>query len=64
MQSTAYQNPPLNWKACSPELLQSGVNCATAPRWSAGPIGQHYHLPISLPALVAYQIGDYGIVGT
>lgn len=62
MQSTTDQNPPLNWKPCSPELLQSGVNCATAPRWSAGPVGQHYHPPIGVPALVAYQVGDYDIV--
>ncbi len=62
MQSSADQNPPLNWKPCSPELLQSGVNCTTAPRWSAGPIGQHYHPPVGVPALIAYQVGDYDIV--
>ncbi|MGN9498484.1 hypothetical protein ACTMQ1_26525 [Pseudomonas syringae pv. aptata] len=61
MQATD-QNPPLNWKPCSPELLLSGVNCATAPRWSAGPVGQHYHPPIGVPALIAYQVGDYDIV--
>lgn len=54
--------PPLNWKPCSPELLQSGVDCATAPRWSAGPIGQHYHPPVGVPALIAYQVGEYDIV--
>jgi hypothetical protein len=62
MQPVAEQNPPLNWKPCSPELLRSGVNCATAPRWSAGPVGQHYHPPIGVPSLVAYQVGDYDIV--
>ncbi|RMN21130.1 hypothetical protein ALQ64_02842 [Pseudomonas cannabina] len=62
MQNTVDQNPPLNWKPCSPELLQSGVNCASAPRWSAAPGGQHYHPPIGVPALVAYQVGDFDIV--
>ena len=62
MQSTVDQSPPLNWKPCSPDLLQSGVNCVTAPRWSAGPVGQHYHPPIGVPTLVAYKVGDYDIV--
>ncbi|WP_237860790.1 hypothetical protein [Pseudomonas sp. PGPR81] len=39
--------PPAGWKVCSPELLRSGVNCHTAPRWAEGPIGQHWHPPVS-----------------
>jgi hypothetical protein len=54
--------PPLNWKPCSPDLLNSGVDCATAPRWAAGPIGEHYHPPVDVPALIIYQVGDYDIV--
>ena len=62
MQSCADHNPPLDWKPCSPELLNSGVNCATAPRWSAGPTGQHFHPPLVAPALIAYQVGENDIV--
>lgn len=35
--------PPAGWRPCSPELLESGVVCGAAPRWSAGPIGEHWH---------------------
>jgi hypothetical protein len=62
MDNSTGSTPPLNWKPCSPELLQSGVSCATAPRWSAGPVGEHYHPPIGVPALIAYQVGDSDIV--
>jgi len=34
------------WRPCSPELLESGVDCDKAPRWFAGPIGQHWHPPV------------------
>lgn len=61
MQATD-QNPPLDWEPCSPQLLNSGVNCATAPRWSAEPVGQHYHPPIGVSTLIAYRVGDYDIV--
>ena len=39
--------PPAGWRPCSPELLESGVDCGSAPRWAAGPIGQHWHPPVS-----------------
>ncbi|RMN17129.1 hypothetical protein ALQ64_03153 [Pseudomonas cannabina] len=61
MQSTE-QTPPLHWQQCSSELQQSGVDCATAARWSADPSGHHYHPPVGVPALSAYQVGDYDIV--
>jgi hypothetical protein len=54
--------PPSHWLPCSPELLLSGVECASAPRWSAGPTGQHYHPPVDQQSLIAYQVGDYDIV--
>ena len=38
--------PPAGWRPCSPELLESGVDCDKAPRWFAGPIGQHWHPPV------------------
>lgn len=34
---------PHGWKPCSPELLESGVDCATAPRWSAKEWDGHSH---------------------
>lgn len=37
--------PPAGWQPCSPELLLSGVCCHTAPRWSIGSIGPHWHPP-------------------
>lgn len=55
-------SPPVAWQVCSPALLQSGVDCATAPRWFAGPIGQHWHPPVGLVPLNAYQVGDYDVV--
>lgn len=39
--------PPAGWRPCSPALLKSGVDCASAARWSAGPIGQHWHPAVS-----------------
>lgn len=56
-------SPPAGWKPCSPELLESGVDCATAPRWSQGSIGNHWHPPggMSQP-LIAYLVGENDIV--
>lgn len=34
---------PSGWKPCSPELLESGVDCATAPRWSSKEWDGHSH---------------------
>lgn len=55
-------SPPVGWQACSPGLLESGVDCTTAPRWAAGPIGQHWHPPVGFVPLIAYQVGDYDVV--
>lgn len=44
--------PPAEWHVCSPQLLSSGVNCATAPRWCNGNSGQHWH-----PAPTIDQVG-------
>lgn len=55
-------NPPANWLPCTPALLESGVNCATAPRWSGADIGPHWHPPVDCPPLVAYYVGDSDIV--
>lgn len=46
------QSPPMYWLPCSPRLLSSGVDCSNAPRWSAGPIGQHWH-PCNASALAS-----------
>jgi hypothetical protein len=35
--------PPAGYAPCSPELLQSGVDCATAPRWSSHKWDGHSH---------------------
>lgn len=48
--------PPAGWRPCSPELLESGVDCGAAPRWSAGPIGQHWHPPVSEPCKQAGEV--------
>ncbi len=55
-------NPPANWLPCTPALLESGVRCATAPRWSEADIGPHWHPPVDCPPLVAYYVGDSDIV--
>lgn len=34
---------PAGWRPCSPELLESGVDCATAPRWSSKEWDGHAH---------------------
>lgn len=54
--------PPAGWEICSPRLLGAGVNCATAPRWSIGEEGPHWHPPVGLSALTAFQVGDYDVV--
>lgn len=48
--------PPADWRPCSPELLESGVDCVAAPRWSAGPIWQHWHPPVSVPSKLAGEV--------
>lgn len=35
--------PPTGWVACSPAWLNAGGNCAKAPRWFDGKIGNHFH---------------------
>lgn len=54
--------PPVGWKQCSPELLATGVECATAPRWAVGATGEHWHPPVGMATLNAYQVGDYDVV--
>lgn len=54
--------PPANWEPCSPALLHSGVDCASAPRWGSAPIGEHWHPPAGWRPLIAYQVGDTDIV--
>lgn len=34
---------PTGWLPCSPNLLESGVDCATSPRWSSKEWGGHSH---------------------
>jgi hypothetical protein len=34
---------PAGWLPCSPGLLESGVDCATAPRWSSKEWDGHSH---------------------
>lgn len=53
--------PPVGWKQCSPELLASGVDCTSAPRWAAG-AGEHWHPPVGMATLNAYQVGDCDVV--
>lgn len=55
-------HPPEGWQVCSPSLLEAGVDCATAPRWASGSIGEHWHPPVGLVPLFAYQVGDYDVV--
>lgn len=38
--------PPAGWVACSPHWLNNGGDCAKAPRWFDGKIGNHYHPPV------------------
>lgn len=35
--------PPTGWLPCSPNLLESGVDCAIAPRWSSKEWDGHSH---------------------
>lgn len=37
--------PPTGWLPCSPNLLESGVDCAASPRWSSKEWGgrSHWH---------------------
>lgn len=35
--------PPTGWVPCTPQWLQSGGDCAKAPRWFDGKIGNHFH---------------------
>lgn len=56
---------PNGWKPCSPELLESGVDCAAAPRWSSKEWDGHSHwhpAPASPPqgVSVARIEGLYG----
>lgn len=39
----ALLDAPDGWRPCSPELLESGVDCATAPRWSSKDWDGHSH---------------------
>ena len=36
-------NPPTGWLPCSPNILESGVDCATSPRWSSKEWDGHSH---------------------
>lgn len=47
--------PPTGWLPCSPNLLESGVDCATAPRWSSKEWDgySHWH-----PSKAAQHQGD------
>lgn len=40
----------MGWFPCSPELLQSGACCATAPRVLGGQGTSHYHQAVAEPA--------------
>lgn len=40
----------MGWFPCSPELLESGVCCATAPRVLGGQGYSHYHQAVAKPA--------------
>lgn len=41
----AVNNPLIEWRNCTPELLASGVHCPTAPRRpSPDPDRSHQHL--------------------
>jgi len=48
MQDVNEPTPPAGWQPCSPMLLRSGVDCCTAPRWSVGMCGPHWHPPVDL----------------
>lgn len=62
MSVSSIHNPPAGWQPCSPELLMSGVSCADARRWSAEPVGQHWHPPVGAARLIAFQVGDNDVV--
>ena len=62
MRNETTTSPPIGWEPCSPDLLLSGVDCNTDPRWAEGAIGQHWHPPVSKRALTVYQVGDTDIV--
>ena len=36
-------NPPTGWLPCSPNILESGVDCAKSPRWSSKEWDGHSH---------------------
>ena len=46
MQDVNEPIPPAGWQPCSPMLIRSGVDCCTAPRWSVGQCGPHWHPPV------------------
>lgn len=46
---------PTGWMPCSPNLLESGVDCATSPRWSSKEWDGHSHWH---PARAAPHQGD------
>lgn len=54
--------PPSGWLPCSPNILESGVDCATAPRWSSKEWDGHSHWHPSLAAhkqpAPVYQVCD------
>ncbi|HDS1721463.1 hypothetical protein NPS53_08140 [Pseudomonas putida] len=54
--------PPVDLKLCSPELLATGVDCTVAPRRVAGAIEDHWHPPVGMATLNAYEVGDCDIV--
>ncbi|MHC5194914.1 hypothetical protein ACYSUW_14265 [Pseudomonas frederiksbergensis] len=39
--------PPFGWVSCSPQWLMNGGDCAKAPRWFDGKIGNHFHPPVA-----------------
>lgn len=55
MQDVNEPTPPVGWQPCSPMLLRSGVDCCTAPRWSLGQCGPHWHPPVDLKQADPHQ---------
>lgn len=65
---------PEGWLPCSPELLESGVDCATAPRWSnkewdghshwhPSPAAQHQGEPVAVVIEETHNYGSYLVFG-
>lgn len=62
---SALWTPPSGWVRCSAELIAAGVDCCSAPRWSNGSPGPHWHPAprgVHLPLTEAVEAGRLNAV--